>query len=129
MNEDRVSAPAHATFAPPKPDAQGGEVSQQTTLDNALTESQRAGKYNFTPGQSPSPYVTAGGGLYNVGSDTDSVTLPSIGGGVGLQFHVAGGHGTVRSEFRVDHFSPDESRGLLAVNAFGLKVGFDLWMK
>jgi hypothetical protein len=86
-------------------------------------------QYNFTPGTSPSPYVTAGAGLFNVGDDTDSSTVPSLGGGLGLQFHVAGGHGTIRSELRFDHFGSDETRGVPSANAFGFKIGFDLWMK
>ena len=86
-------------------------------------------QYNFTSGPSPSPYVNAGAGFYNVGDDTDSYTLSSLGGGVGLQFHVADGHGTVRSEFRFDHFGSDDVRGIPTVNAFGIKLGFDLWMR
>jgi hypothetical protein len=86
-------------------------------------------QHNFTPETSPSPYVTVGAGFYNVGGDTDSSTLPSLGGGLGLQFHVASGHGTVRTEFRFDHFGSDETQGMPAVNAFGFKIGFDLWMK
>ena len=86
-------------------------------------------QYNFTPARSPSPYITAGAGFLGEGDDSASSTLSSLGGGLGLQYHVASGHGTVRTEFRLDHFGSDKSAGARSVDAFGLKLGFDLWMK
>jgi len=87
------------------------------------------GQLNFTPASSSSPYLTMGGGMVHEGTDTESSLLPSLGAGLGYRFRVAGGHGTIRSELRYDYFGGDENHGVSTVNAYGLKLGFDLWMK
>jgi len=88
-------------------------------------------QYNFMGG-STHPYVTVGGGMYNVGGESVSATSATFGGGLGLGVPISEDHGRFRVEFRVDHLSDGKDGGNVvigAANVFQLMAGFDLWMK
>lgn len=92
-------------------------------------------QYNFDPTKS-APYVTFGGGLYNISADggfgSAGATSGTIGGGFGLGVPVSENHGRFRVEARVDHLFEGDDGGFTlidAANVFQLNLGFDLWMK
>ncbi|HET9951763.1 MAG TPA: outer membrane beta-barrel protein [Candidatus Eisenbacteria bacterium] len=88
-------------------------------------------QYNFG-GSSTRPYLTFGGGIYNVGGESVSATSPTFGGGVGLGVPLSENHGRFRIEFRLDHLNEGKDGGdvvIDAANVYQFTAGFDLWMK
>ena len=83
-----------------------------------------------------SPYVTAGIGAISAGADlgigSTSAVSAVFGAGLGLRAKLANGHGALRVEARVDHISAGKDRGTEVISPatlFGLKGGFDIWLK
>ncbi len=84
-------------------------------------------QYNLTPQEATSAYLTAGGGLFTVGgTGENSSTSGLVGGGLGVRFRVAEGHGSLRAEARVDRLG--ESDSVHEGTMLGLRLGFDLWL-
>ncbi len=85
-------------------------------------------QYNLTPQEATSAYLTAGGGLLTVGGSNETASTSGIfGGGLGVRFRVAEGHGSLRAEARLDRFG--ESDSIHEGTMFGLRLGFDLWLQ
>ncbi len=85
-------------------------------------------QYNLTPQEPTSAYLTAGGGLFTVGGSNESASTSGVfGGGIGVQFRVAEGHGSLRAEGRLDRLG--ESDSVHEGTMFGLRLGFDLWLQ
>jgi hypothetical protein len=85
-------------------------------------------QYNFQPEEATSAYATVGGGLLSFGGSSGSgATSGLFGGGLGVRVRVADGHGSLRVEARFDRLG--ESDRLSEASLFGLRLGFDLWMK
>jgi hypothetical protein len=80
----------------------------------------------FSPGSAASPYLTAGGGLVSGGGGGSTSTSGLVGGGAGVRFRVAEGHGALRLEGRFDHVS--ESDGISQFGVGSFLFGFELWM-
>lgn len=79
-----------------------------------------------------SPFVDVGVGILHLGDDDDSINAMVVGGGLGVRRTLAHGHGAVRAELHVDHQFEGKDNGAVAIeaiNAFGLKLGFDLYLK
>jgi hypothetical protein len=99
-------------------------------------------QYNFKKKNEPSkpmtPYLTGGLGLVSTsfstsgpGPDVGATSLV-YGFGAGLRHRVAEGHGSIRTEVRFDHITEGDDGAAVPIpssNAFGIRVGFDLWMK
>ncbi|HEY2954990.1 MAG TPA: hypothetical protein VGK89_07065 [Candidatus Eisenbacteria bacterium] len=76
------------------------------------------------------PYLTGGVGFWMIGgSNSETHTVGSLGGGLGARAVVGHGHGAFRGELRIDHFFEDQAAGVDAFTAVGVKLGFDLWMR
>ena len=93
-------------------------------------------QYNFSPGASMRPYLTAGIGILNVGGDFgfDSVGATSLtyGGGVGLGFPVSDNAGRLRVEARADRIDEGEDDGDVVIEeatVINVTFGFDLWLR
>ncbi len=93
-------------------------------------------QYNFAAAGRVHPYLTGGLGLVSVNADNflgdGAAVSPIVGGGFGLQGELGHGHGTLRAEFRLDHVAEGKDNGatvIPATNNYGIKLGFDLWMK
>jgi hypothetical protein len=89
-------------------------------------------QYNAMRDASTHPYLTVGGGIYNVGNGDVSATSTTFGGGIGIGVPVSENHGRFRLEFRVDHLNEGKEGGdvvIAAANVFQFTAGFDLWMK
>jgi hypothetical protein len=85
-------------------------------------------QYNFLPESATSGYATLGGGLLSIGGSSGSgATSGLFGGGLGVRVRVADGYGSLRVEARYDRLG--ESDRLSGASLFGLRLGFDLWMK
>lgn len=85
-------------------------------------------QYNFSPADAASAYFTAGGGLLAVGGSSESSSTSGLfGAGLGTRFRVAEGHGSLRAELRYDRLG--ESARVAEADMFGIRFGFDLWMK
>jgi len=84
---------------------------------------------NFAPVDGTGAYVTAGIGISIVdfGGGADS-TNPRAGGGIGIRHGLAHGKGALRAEARFDRVFEDDD-GINALSEFGLRLGFDLWLK
>jgi len=98
-----------------------------------------------SPGRTTYPYLAVGGGLLYQAEDVTSVyyypyplfyssrvsgTNALLGVGLGLKHVMHHGHGDLRGELRFDHVA--EGSGNLRLpssTSFGLKLGFDLWMR
>ena len=78
-------------------------------------------------------FANAGVGFWSLsedfGSTSTTTTVPSLGAGLGFRQVLRHGHGALRAEMRLDHYFEDSGAGLDAFNSFGLKFGFDLWMR
>jgi hypothetical protein len=88
-------------------------------------------QYNFA-GTSMRPFVTVGGGMYNLGGESVSATSSTIGGGLGFGVPVSDDHGRFRLELRMDHLNDGKDGGNVvigAANVYQFTLGFDLWMK
>lgn len=88
---------------------------------------------NFSPEARTTPYLTAGAGFLNMGSSegpSGSVNATSmvLGGGFGISRRVAERYGRLRMEVRYD-LATKASPFIGKANMFGLRLGFDLWMK
>jgi hypothetical protein len=82
---------------------------------------------NFAPASLVSPYLTAGVGVVHASYESESATSPVVGGGVGMRRVLSNGHGGMRFEARVDHFSKSD-QGFIEGTAIGFKLGFDLFL-
>ena len=72
-----------------------------------------------------SPYIGISTGWNHV--SLENVTRPLVGGSVGFRHRVSGGHGIVRAELRYDHFTEEDTDGLvLPENIVGIRIGADL---
>lgn len=80
----------------------------------------------FSPGRAASPYLTAGGGLVSGGGGGSTSTSGLVGGGAGVRFRVAEGHGALHLEGRFDHVG--ESDGISPFGVVSFLFGFELWM-
>lgn len=88
-------------------------------------------QYNFPNQGRLTPYVTAGVGFVNAGRD-DNATGAVYGAGAGLSRRVSDGAGRFRAEVRYDQQTEGKSHGFVSVpkgGSFGLKLGFDLWIR
>jgi hypothetical protein len=99
-------------------------------------------QYNFKKKSEPqkrmTPYLTGGLGLVTSSFDSSGpgpgvgATSLVYGFGAGLRHRVAEGHGSIRTEVRFDHVTEGDDDAAVVIpsaNAFGIRVGFDLWMK
>ncbi|HTO92566.1 MAG TPA: hypothetical protein VMJ70_15650 [Candidatus Sulfotelmatobacter sp.] len=86
-------------------------------------------QYNFGARSSTNPFLTFGGGVMGQSySEGNNNSNPIWGGGLGVRQRVAGNHGDVRVEFRYDSISEDK-QGFEGGTLYGVKIGFDLWMR
>ncbi len=97
-------------------------------------------QYSLSPDAGVTPYATAGGGLisqtleypyydyYGYVESVRTATLGVYGGGLGVAFRVANGAGRLRAEARYDRV-PKGDRIYYSTGLFGIRLGFDLWMK
>lgn len=67
-------------------------------------------------------YITLGGGVSTQGFSARTSTHGVFGGGLGLRRMVAGDHGSLRAELRVDRIAGE-------MTLAGVKFGFDLWLR
>ena len=93
-------------------------------------------QFKLSRGATSGAYANAGIGFWSLNEDDGSsgpsnttTTVPSIGAGLGLRRVLRHGHGALRAEMRLDHYFQDQGAGIDAFNSFGLKLGFDLWMR
>ena len=94
-------------------------------------------QYNFSPGASMRPYLTAGIGILNIGGDFGFVgsvgaTSLTYGGGVGLGFPVRDNAGRLRIEARADRIDEGEDDGDVIIQeatVINVTFGFDLWLQ
>ena len=83
------------------------------------------------------PYMTAGVGGISVGGGGGfgggfSAGGAVFGAGLGIRTKLQNGHGAFRIEARVDHMTEGRDKGTIVIDEatlFGLKAGFDLWVK
>ena len=80
--------------------------------------------YAFAFKTGSSPYVTAGLGFANLGSDGASETITLLGVGLGGRHRLGHDHGAIRVEARYDRAKPEQPSD--PVNVVGVRVGFDL---
>lgn len=99
--------------------AGGGATSFAATL-NLL--------HPFSRSAEVTQYVTVGGGVMHVGFSEGGANNPIIGGGLGVRGRVPHGHGTLRAELRADYV-PGSQDGFPRMIVYGMKFGFDLWMR
>lgn len=82
----------------------------------------------FLRERAASPYVGISSG-YHYLNGFERRTRTVIGGAIGVRHRVAAGHGSIRAEFRFDHFVKKETGSLiLPENTIGLRVGCDLFL-
>jgi len=97
-----------------------------------FTSIQLMGGYQHCFSAGPeAPYVNIGVGMLHIGGDDDSINAMVVGGGFGVRHVLANGHGAVRGEFRLDHQFEGKRDGAVvldAINAYGVKFGFDLYL-
>jgi Outer membrane protein beta-barrel domain len=93
-------------------------------------------QYNFSPGASMRPYLTAGVGILNLGGDfgfaSVGATSLTYGGGVGLGFPVSDNAGRLRVEARADRIDEGEDDGDVVIGeatVINVTFGFDLWLR
>lgn len=87
-------------------------------------------QYNFK-GTSARPFLTAGVGIFNVGSGPHATTF-TFGGGAGVGLPVSDNAGRLRLEARVDKIKEGKSNGQVVIGettAIQVLFGFDLWMR
>jgi hypothetical protein len=88
-------------------------------------------QYGFSAGGVTQPYATLGLGANLASGGSSTASALTFGGGIGLRQWVAGGHGAVRVEFRVDRTGETKSQGYEvspATTFVGVKFGVDLWL-
>jgi hypothetical protein len=90
-------------------------------------------QYNFK-GTSARPFLTAGVGIFNVGSGAGGphATTFTFGGGAGVGFPVSDNAGRLRLEARVDKIREGRSNGEIVIGettAIQVLFGFDLWVR
>src|SRR5262245_4385383 len=73
------------------------------------------------------PYLTVGAGFRTYSDGYGQETGPLVGGGLGVIHRVADDHGTLRLELRLDVL--DEPGLSSALESFGVKAGFDVWVR
>lgn len=76
-------------------------------------------------GARSAPYITFGAGFSRVAVDGDSQTGALYGAGLGVRERLRHGHGSIRTELRLDRLDPNE-RFADSVTIVGVHVGFDL---
>ena len=89
-------------------------------------------QYNFPTQGRVSPYLTAGLGLDNYGDRNAGASGTIFGFGAGLSKSVTNGAGRLRVEVRYDQQTEGKSHDHVFIpkgGSFGLKLGFDLWVK
>lgn len=89
-------------------------------------------QYNFATEGRVDPYATAGAGVINASGNGYSASGAVFGAGVGLSRSVSDAAGRLRGELRYDQQTEGRSKGSAVVpkgGTFGLKLGFDLWVK
>ncbi len=125
----------------------GSSARQETFFDAGLNLATASGfrsnslgvtgnwQFNLSTGPGTQPFVNAGlGFLYasrEVSHVSASATSATFGAGVGLRRMLPGGHGDVRGELRWDYVTKGEDGDVVLTPegaAFGIKVGFDLWV-
>ena len=75
-----------------------------------------------------SSYFTVGAGILGQSYESQTHSNLIVGGGLGVRNRVADGHGALRAEMRLDYITED-TRGFVGGLLFGIKFGFDLWMR
>jgi hypothetical protein len=88
-------------------------------------------QYNFGGG-SFRPFLTIGGGVYNVGGESIDANSATFGGALGFGVPVSDDHGRFRLEVRLDHLNEGKDGGNVVIdpaNVYQFTMGFDLWMK
>ena len=83
---------------------------------------------NFSPSASATPFVTVGAGLLALRAEEETSTNAIFGGGLGIQNRLSHEHGALRGGVRLDYITENEE-GFVGGLVFGIKLGFDLWMK
>jgi hypothetical protein len=94
-------------------------------------------QHTFPSEKLSAPYVTAGIGAISVGADggfggSANAVSAVFGAGLGMRTKLQNGHGAFRIEARVDHITGGKDRGTQVIDQatlFGLKGGFDIWVK
>lgn len=81
---------------------------------------------NFAPADQDGAFLTGGVGIMNVGGDSNSASVPILGGGAGFLHPVAAGRGRLRAEVRYDYQGEDTTQGLESAHLVTLRIGFDL---
>jgi hypothetical protein len=94
------------------------EGSTVSILSNTLN-------YAHAFGRRSAPYFTLGLGFSRISFEGDSQTSVLYGGGVGIRERLRHGHGSIRTELRIDRADSQESYSE-PVNIIGVHVGFDL---
>jgi len=117
-----------------------GGLSLLSSDEFSETAAQATANYQYNLGTGPSIlYLTGGGGVAtrfigDLGPGGTTVNPVSFvgGGGVGVRHKVGEGHGTLRAEARLDYVTEGKDWDQVLIpkgTAFGVKLGFDLWLK
>jgi hypothetical protein len=72
-------------------------------------------------------YINGGVGVLSLSATGSTpTTLAVFGGGLGYAQSIVQGHGRFRLEGRLDRQAEDKSKGLVALNLYSIRLGFDL---
>ena len=82
----------------------------------------------FLPDWTLSPFTNLGIGPYRETSAERTHASTAWGLGAGVRHAIRRGHGAIRGELRYDHLASDHGSGRPALDSFGLRLGFDLWL-
>ena len=93
--------------------------------NNTLSVTSNTLNFAHAFGPRSAPYVTFGAGFSRFSDGESSSTSTLFGGGLGLRERLRHGHGSIRTELRLDRAIPSE-RFADDVTIVGVHVGFDL---